>query len=231
MLTYKNIFYNYASPAAVKREVADLEVFLEKTNKQKNHLVVDVVGGHKLANAPVRYLIIARIAIGIALCFTLLNFRHDSGMIIAPLFLIAGLLYFTQQAFTKTAVTAMDSLIILPVLFYALITYNKTLLFLVIFTEIINGLIWLFASENNISLKNTVFSETKISLQYAVLGAATLFWPASPNVVFVALLWIALIFMIISITIKTIEIKSHYEARKSENLQHTLGQEGGVKAA
>jgi len=241
MLAHKKIFYNYFQNVPVKRELHDLQAFLETANEKKDHLVADVVGPHKLANASSPKLIISRMLIAAILCFALADFRQDSGLLIAPLFLVAGVLSFTQQSFAdklrgkNTVIEIMaaiaDKAVILPVLFYSLITYNKTLLFLLLFAEIINALVSLFALDNHMRLKRNIFSETKTSLQYLVLGAAALLWPASPNVLFVAFLWLSLIFMAIGIIVKTIEIKSYYEARKSAHLQHTLGQEGGVKTA
>lgn len=239
-MTAKIKYYIAGAPVAIGKSVDDLQILLEETDKKTDAFILNTLKPYWRKEILPVYLAGTRLFIGLVIGFTLLDFRVASGLVIAPLFFLGALTYFAQHVFTpahsvksaglKMLEVVADKILILPVAFYSLIVYSEALLFLIILLEIINATISLLASENGISLGQTIFTKSKTSLQYLVFMAIVATWPLAPNFIFIGLLWLSLLFMAISIIFKLIAIRMHYEASHSKDLQHAFREKGIIQA-
>lgn len=225
----------------IKEEIKDLEVLLGQLDEKKDRWVLDFTKQHWHSQIIPNWLTAGQIGIGALLLLAVFNLRIDNGLFLAPIFLAGALAYFLNQAlakesghqtaFGKIANPIADRILTLPIIFYSLISYNKTLFFLLMLTEIINALISLYALDKPIVIKRTIFAKSKTTLQLIILAGVLVFWPHSPNVFFVAMLWLSLIFMVISIIFKVMAATSYLYVKNPKNLQHPIRQERGIKAA
>lgn len=220
----------------IKQHVNDLAQTLSAIDTKKDQLVLDALKprvGQVIAS---RYLVAVRIGAGLVLAFALANFRNYSGLVIAPLFLAGAVTYLLGQTDASAnpdsvANALANRVLLLPVMFFALMSQNAYLFFLLMLLEIINGIVSLFAIDNHIALLRDIFAKSATTIQLAVFLAILALWPAQPALLFVLAIWLSLIFMIISITMKVITIRMHYEAKKSANLQHAFREKGTITTA
>lgn len=256
ILAYKNIYYKCyqyslaskeyltAVPLVVGKSIEDLESLLQTADRKKDTAILSVVKRYWRKEILPQYLAAMRLVIGAAVAFMLLDYRVDNGLFIAPLFLIGVASYFIQQVlvadaasktlFEKIIEPMADQMLILPVMFYSLIVYNEALLFLMVLAEIINATVSLFALDNHLHLGQNIFAKTKMTLQSLVFLVALAFWPATPNMVFVGILWLSLIFMAISIIFKAVSIIFHFQRQhataKPQTIQHAFGEKRIIEA-
>jgi len=100
-----------------------------------------------------------------------------------------------------------DRLIIMPIAIYSLFRINKYLLFALLILEVANMISALFYKSKEIYLESNIFGKTKMVLQSIVFVVILIVWPNNPPQIFVYILWITLIFTILSIFSRTLELK------------------------
>jgi len=222
------------------KSVDDLQELLEVSEQKKDVVILRAIRPYWRKEILPKYLTFGRLAIGATIAFMLLDFKVSSGLLIAPLFLAGAVTYFIENvagtnADKKTMLEKIveplaNRMLVLPVLFYSLIVYNETLLFLIILLEIINGIVSLFAIDQHISLPKNIFTKSKMTVQLVILVGVLALWPYSPNIIFVGMLWISLIFMAISIIFKVVSITLHYETAQPKNIQYAFGEKRVIEA-
>ena len=222
------------------KSVDDLEILLESANKQKDRLVFDFIKTRWPRHITPNHLTVARMFIGMLLGFLLFNFKHDSALLILPLFFTGALTdlldgvvargFHKETVFGQIFDPIADRALLIPIFFYSLVSYNRPLFFFIIVLEIVNALISVFSMGKNISFGPNIFGKTKMVLQSAAFIGILLFWPREPNLFFIGLLWLSLIFMAISIIFKLITITVYYETGSHKNLQYPFGQKRIIKA-
>jgi CDP-diacylglycerol--glycerol-3-phosphate 3-phosphatidyltransferase len=114
---------------------------------------------------------------------------------------------------------AADRIIILPIAIYSLITDHQWLLFLILCSEIINGLASAYAMAYNVDSYPNIFAKTKMVLQSFALGLVLIVWPKSPGIIIIDILWISMVLMILSIFLKVIDIYSKLNIKNLANKQ------------
>jgi phosphatidylglycerophosphate synthase len=102
---------------------------------------------------------------------------------------------------------AADRILIIPIAIYSLFTDHKWLLLWLLLLEIINALSSIYAHGKNIFIESNIFGKVKMVLQSIVFVAILVFWPKTPNMFFIYILWFTVILIIVSIYFKILEIK------------------------
>ncbi len=208
-------------PAAIQIHIQTLETGLEKINEEKNQYLYGFIKKYWPRQITPNHLSWVRVSIGLLLFILLFNFRNDNGLFILPLFLIGALTDFLDGPIArclnmKTKLgealdPVADRILLIPVFIYTIIDY-QVLLFFIIFFEVANAFLALISQGKNVFEGSNIFGKTKMFLQSVVLIAILLFWPGTPNLFFISLLWVSVACILISVSIKILALRSYYYA-------------------
>lgn len=201
--------------------------FLEKLDKIRDEILFIFIKPLWPRLITPNILTATRIIIGLFLFLLLFYYKNNNGTLILSLFFIGaftdlmdgsvarGLKMETRVGETFDPIA--DRILIIPISFYSLFGSHKWLFLLLIFSEIINGLMSLYAQSRNISIKSNIYGKAKMVMQSIVFTGILVFWPKSPGVFLIIALWASMILMLMSIILKFIEIKTLL--KKSPKLQ------------
>ena len=161
---------------------------------------------------------IVRIVIALFLFVILFFYKNDNKFIIISLFCFGAFTDLLDGSVARglnkvTNIGAMldpaaDRLLIVPIAVYSLFAGHKWLLLILIFLEIINALVSIWAHGKNIFVTSNIFGKLKMLLQSVVFAAILVFFPNEPNLFFIDMLWVSAIFLIIGIYLKVLEIRN-----------------------
>lgn len=164
------------------------------------------------------FLTVVRIIIGISLFVLLFYYKNNDGVLILSLFLIGTLTDMLDGSVarglkmeTKVGETfdpIADRILIIPIAAYSLWGPHKWLFLAIVLSEVINGLMSLYAQSKDIDIKSNIYGKTKMVLQSIVFIGILAFWPQSPSIFLVVALWVSMVLMVLSIILKFIEIKT-----------------------
>ena len=164
-----------------------------------------------------------RIAIGLLLTVLLLFFKIDDGILIISLFCIGVLTDLFDGSVSRglnkaTEFGAMldplaDRVLILPIAIYSLYGPHKWLLFSILLAEVISALITIFHESKKIHISANIFGKTRMVLLSLVFIAILIVWPKPPSEFFIDIIWISLIFSILSIFAKLSELNKKGEIK------------------
>lgn len=192
--------------------------FLEKLDKLRDEALFVFIKPYWPRVIAPNFLTAARIAIGLVL-FVLLFYHQNTGVkIILSLFFIGaftdlldgsvarGLKMETKVGETFDPIA--DRILIIPIAAYSLWGPHRWLFLVIVLSEVINGLMSLYAQSKNITIKSNIYGKTKMVLQSIVFMGILLVWPKSPGLFLASALWFSMIPMSMSIILKFIEIKT-----------------------
>lgn len=100
-----------------------------------------------------------------------------------------------------------DRILILPIAIYALFKTEKWLLLALLFAEIINTLTAIFYKSKEKYPDVNIFGKTKMVLQSLVFIVILIYWPQLPPEFFMDILWLSIIFAILSIFNRVLFLK------------------------
>jgi CDP-diacylglycerol--glycerol-3-phosphate 3-phosphatidyltransferase len=100
-----------------------------------------------------------------------------------------------------------DRILIIPIAVYSLFTGHKWLLLALLLAEFANALASIFYKSKEIYLESNIFGKTKMVLQSIIFIAILIIFPAPAPEIFADALWISMIFTILSIFTKILELK------------------------
>lgn len=101
-----------------------------------------------------------------------------------------------------------DKLLILPIAVYSLFTNEKWLLLALLLIEVLNAVTSIFYKSKEIYLGSNIFAKTKMVLQSVVFIAILIVFPNPPSEIFIDILWLSVIFSILSIFQMVIKLNS-----------------------
>lgn len=207
----------------------EAEAYFQKINRQKDEFLFRFIEKYWPRQITPNQLTVARMAIGALLFYLLFFVRNNDGIIIIPLFLVGILTdlfdgaiarcFHSESHFGSIADPIADRMIILPVALYALLQ-NPLLLVVLITSEILNALTSLMGAGKKIFFGSNIFGKVKMFLQSVVFLAILAFWPSSPNIFFVYLLWLSMVFMAMSLSHKFSAIRNYYVKKSAEKYSH-----------
>ena len=194
-----------------------LQLFLENIDSYRDKALFVFINPYWPRKITPNHITYIRVLIGIILIIILFFFRIDGKSTILSLFIIGlvtdlidgpiarGLGKVTE--FGAMLDSASDRLLIMPIAIYSLLQYQKWLLFVLILTEILNGIFSLYYSSKEAYLKSNIFGKIKMVIISAGFLGILFVWPNPLPLFFIYLLWISIPFSILSILSKSMELK------------------------
>jgi CDP-diacylglycerol--glycerol-3-phosphate 3-phosphatidyltransferase len=196
----------------------DLKLFLEKIDHYRDEVLfifIKPYWPHKITPNQITYL---RIIISILLFVLLFFLRIENKPLIIFLFCFGALTDLldgsVSRAFNKTTeFGAMldpiaDRILIIPIAFYILYQPQRWLLLILILLEIISALFSIYLKSKKVISKANIFGKTKMVLLSLVFIAILIYFPEQPAYIFIEIIWISLIFSILSIFTKLLELNN-----------------------
>ena len=199
------------------QKLYNLKLFLEKIDSLRDKILFLFIKKYWPEKISPNHLTITRIVIGILLFIILFYSKNNDKNLIISLFIFGALTDLFDGSVARglkkeTKLGAVldsvaDRILIIPIALYGLFSSHKWLFLLIVLLEIANFLISVYGYGKNVFIKSNIFGKIKMFLQSAVFAAILVFWPNTPNIFFIYALWISVLFIIISIYIKFLELK------------------------
>ncbi len=189
--------------------------FLKKIDSYRDKLLFIFIKPYWPRKITPDQLSYSRIAIGIALII-LLFLKIDDKALILSLFCVGAITDLldgsVSRCLNKTTDygaildTIADRFLILPIAIYSLYGPHQGLLFWLLLMEVFAGLISFFHESKGIHIPANIFGKTRMVLLSVVFVVILIYWPASPPEFFIDVIWGSLIFSILSIFAKIMEL-------------------------
>lgn len=196
----------------IKRRFFALAAFFEEINTHKDRAVSAWLESFWPKSILPIYLTAARIAIGLILPFELLLSDNDHTVFVIFLFSLGIATDFLAEPLTRTLrqETSMgevldsvaDRMLMVPVAVYALFGMHYWLALWIVIFEAINVLVSIRHDPLHPIVKSNIFARINLFLQAVALLGILVYWPNTPHVAFIILLWFSVIALVISIFIK-----------------------------
>ncbi|MDO8486465.1 MAG: CDP-alcohol phosphatidyltransferase family protein [Candidatus Staskawiczbacteria bacterium] len=157
-----------------------------------------------------------RIIIGVLLFILLFFLKIENKTLIISLFFFGVMtdLLDGSVARGKNMVTELgamldpvaDRIIIITIAVYSLFGPHRWLLLTLLLIEIVNLFVSIYYKTKKIYLESNIFGKTKMVMQSLVFVAILIVWPNPPNQFLIDVLWLSVVFYILSIIFKILEI-------------------------
>lgn len=202
----------------IKESLNYFQKFLEKIDHYRDSLLFLFIKPYWPRKITPNHITWIRVAISIILLVALFIFGVENKIFVISLFCIGvatdmldgsvarGLNMVTE--FGAMLDATADRILILPIAVYSLLAEQKILLLALVLGEIANAIASTFYQSKEIYLESNIFGKTKMVLQSIVFIVILIVWPYSPSGFFINLLWISLIFTILSIFSRVMELKT-----------------------
>jgi len=191
--------------------IDDLKYFLEKIDHYRDKLLFVFIKPFWPRIITPNHLTYLRITVSLVLFVLLFFFGIENKLLIISLFCLGAATDLFDGSVARglnkaTKFGAMldpiaDRILILPIAIYSLYGSHKWLLLLLLLTELIGAVVAIFNKTKKSDVKANIFGKTKMVLWAFVFAVILMAWPNEPSIFFVGLLWISLIFSILSIII------------------------------
>ena len=213
-----NIFFN------------DLKYFLEKLDHYRDEILFVFIKPYWPRRISPNQITFARIAISLLLFILLFFLGVENKLLIISLFCAGAITDLFDGSVARglnkvTAFGAMmdpvaDRILILPIAFYSLYESHKWLLLVLLLAEAIGAVIAIFYKSKETDVKANIFGKTKMVLWALVFAVILIVWPNEPAIFFINILWVSIIFSLLSIFSRVLELKDKgYIKNKIANKQ------------
>ena len=206
-----------------------IQNFLENIDKYRDRFFFIFVKSWWPKKITPNHITYLRVFIGIILFALLFFFKIENKALIVSLFCIGVLTDLTDGPVARgtnqvTEFGAMldstaDRILIIPIAIYSLFSAQKWLLLFLLLIEIINAIASIFYKSKEIYLESNIFGKTKMVLLSVVFIVILVVWPNPPPLFFIDILWLSMIFSILSIFTRILELKNKGHV-KVKNIQH-----------
>ena len=196
----------------------DLKYFLEKLDHYRDELLFLFIKPYWPRKISPNQITYVRVAIGLILIIMLFFFGIENKFLIISLFCVGALtdLFDGPVARGLNKVTEFgamldpiaDRLLILPIAVYSLYQSQKWLLLILLLTEVIDGITGIFYKSKETFSGVNVFGKTRMVLLSLVFAVILIVWPNPPSEFFIDVIWISLIFSVLSIFTRILELKN-----------------------
>ena len=204
----------------MKHALYYIESFLENLNKLRDRLLFAFLKQHWPRKITPNHLSYARLGIGVALFIFLFILGIENKALIVSLFFIGifsdlldgSLARATNQMTTFGAILypTADRVLIIPIAVYSLLSTSAWLLLFLIITETVNALFSLYYNSREIYLESNILGKTKMVILSVVFVGILFFFPASPQPIFIAALWLTIPISFLSIYSKILDLRKSY---------------------
>jgi phosphatidylglycerophosphate synthase len=210
--------------------IDNLKRFLEKIDHYRDEVLFVFIKPFWPKKIIPNHLTYIRVIIGLLLFILLFFFSIENKLLIVSLFCIGALtdLFDGSVARGLDKVTEFgtmldpiaDRILILPIAIYSLYQSEKWLLLFFLLAEGIGALVSIFHKSREASVSPNIFGKTKMVLISLVFIAILEAWPDTPNIFFIDMIWVSLIFSFLSIFTRVLELnKKGYIKNKFINKQ------------
>jgi len=203
---------------AIKTFLDDFKDFLEKIDHYRDEFLFLFIKPYWPKKISPNQLTYARVVIGLLLFILLFFFGIENKFLIISLFCVGALtdLFDGSVARGLNKITGLgtmldpiaDRVLIVPIAVYSLYGDQKWLLLLLLLAEVAGALVSLFYKSKEERVNINIFGKTKMVLLSIVFAALLIVWPNAPSIFFIDILWISLIFSLLSIFTRILELKS-----------------------
>jgi phosphatidylglycerophosphate synthase len=209
----------------MKNLINILQKFLEKIDYYRNEMFYAFIKPYWPRKITPNHITWLRVVIGLLLFLLLFFFGVKDKFLILSLFafgaftdLIDGPVARGTKRVTEFGAmldSTADRILLLPIAIYALFTSEKWLLLGLLLIEVVNMLTAIFYKSKEIYLESNIFGKTKMVLQSVVFIVILIIWPDTPHEFFLDILWISIIFGVLSIFNRILDLKSkgHIESK------------------
>lgn len=195
-----------------------LQNFLEKLDKIRDKILISFIKPFWPRKITPNMITWVRVFISILLFVLLFFLKIENKSLILTLFCIGIVTDMFDGSVArgldkKTEFGAMldpfaDRLLILPIAVYVLFLNEKWLLLALFLMELFNGFTSVFYKSKEIYFESNIFGKTKMVLQSLVFLIILVSFPKSPSEIYLDILWISIIFGILSIFARILELKA-----------------------
>lgn len=199
----------------MRQQIDRFGTFLEAANLEKDRILGVYVTKYWPRRLLPNHLTAARLAIGVILAIELFFFDNDNTFFIIAFFaigaltdLLDGVVARTLHEETKIGElmdSVADRILIIPIAVYSLFGLHYWLALWIVIFEAINMLVSTRPDPQNPLIKANIFGKVKMVLQSLVFLGILIYWPNTPHIAFIILLWISVAFLIVSIFVKVKE--------------------------
>lgn len=201
----------------MKKILSSFKIFLEKIDKFRNRSLHVFILRYWPRKITPNHLTIARVVIGFVIFFILFYFKNSNRIIIFLLFSLGILTDFIdgpvartlkkETAFGAVLDSTADRILLTPIAIYSLYSNYLALLIILALTEINNALFSLYFKSKEIYLEADIYGKTKMVLFCIGFSAFFLFLPNTPPKIFIYILWLTIVFSLLSLFLKISEFK------------------------
>ncbi len=195
-----------------------LESFLNRIDYYRDQLLFSFIKPYWPRKILPNHITWLRVLIGVALFIMLFFLGIKNKFLILPLFCLGAITDFLDGSVARglnkvTEFGAMldstaDRLLIIPLTIYSLYPSQKLLLIILLLTEVSTALISIYRRSKEIYYESNVFGKTKMVLICVVIVAILIYWPNSPSIFFIDILWFSLIFSFLNIFSRILDLKN-----------------------
>ena len=195
--------------------IRDLKLFLEKIDHYRDEALFVFIKPYWPRKITPNVITTARIIIGVLLFALLFFFKIEDKILIISLFFFGALTDILDGSVArgKNMVTELgaildpvaDRIIIITIAVYSLFEHHRWLLLVLLLTEVVNTFVSIYYTTKKVYIESNIFGKTKMVMQSLVFIAILIVWPNLPPQFFIALLWLSIVFTILSIFLKIIE--------------------------
>ena len=195
----------------------NFKFFLEKLDHYRDELLFLFIKPYWPRIISPNQITYIRIIMGGLLFVLLFFFGIENKLLIVSLFCVGvltdlfdgsvarGLDKVTQ--FGTTLDPVADRILIIPIAIYSLYESQRWLLLSLLLIEMFNAITSVFYKSKE-AYKANIFGKTKMVLMSVVFIIILIVWPNEPPVFFIYVLWVSLIFSLLSIFTKILELNS-----------------------
>ena len=194
------------------------KTFLEKLDSLRDKLLFLFIKPYWPRKITPNHLTWFRVFISVLLFVLLFWFEIENKALIVTLFALGAISDLLDGSVSRglnrvTDFGAMldplaDRLLLLPIAFYSLYHFQKWLLLALILAEIINATTSIFYRSREKYYGSNIFGKTKMVLMCVVFIAILFMWPAPPSQFFIDILWVTLLFSLLSIFTRILELNN-----------------------
>ena len=197
--------------------VEDIKSFLEKIDYCRDEVLFIFIKPYWPRKITPNIITTVRIIIGVLLFVLLFFFKIENKILIISLFSFGVLtdLLDGSVARGKNMITELgamldpvaDRIIIITIAVYSLFNSHKWLLLVLLLIETVNLFVSIYYKTKKIYLESNIFGKTKMVMQSLVFVIILFVWPNPPHQFFINILWLSIVFYILSIALKILEIR------------------------
>lgn len=209
----------------MEKSLQNLKLSLENIDRLRDRILNVIIIPFWPRTISPNHLTVVRIIISISLFFLLFYYRNDNGALIISLFFVGiitdlfdGSVARALHKETKLGIVLdpiADRMLIIPIAIYSLLKSYSKLLYVLLIVEIINAFISFYLRNNHPIIQPNIFGKIKMVLHSIVFLAILVYWPTTPNLFFISILWVSIMFGGIGIFLK---IKEAHAATQGKNL-------------